>query len=232
MCFQKLFGTSTSLSIFVDQTVGFFMIQDTKVHILEVSLLLFLQKSYKAVTLSEIVKATGMSKGAFYHYFDSKQSLFEEVVKFYFEDELNNDFSNYNQTSLKDFYDDYLTHVVKELNFFEKINSAKVEDAQLNQYFLLFDAIFQFPSFRKQINEHNEKELSVWERVIAHAKKTGEIKSAVTDENIARMYMYMGDGNLIHSIFKHRKKAEVKKTIKELKALWDELYELLKNKKE
>lgn len=206
--------------------------QDTKEYILEVSLLLFLQKSYKAVTLSEIVKATGMSKGAFYHYFDSKQELFEEVVKFYFGNELNGDFSNYNQTSFKAFYNDFLTHVGKELNFFEKINLSKVEDTQLNQYFLLFDAITQFPSFRKQMNEHNKKELSVWESVIAHAKEMGEIKSNVSDANIARMFMFMGDGNAIHSIFVNRKTSEGEKFIGDLKALWDELYELLKNKKE
>lgn len=206
--------------------------QDTKEHILEVSLLLFLQKSYKAVTLNEIVKTTGLSKGAFYHYFDSKRELFEEVVKFYFGNELNGDFSNYNQTALKAFYNDFLAHVGKELNFFEKINLSKIEDAQLNQYFLLFDAITQFPSFRKQINEHNKQELQVWENVIAHAKEAGEIKSEVSDANIARMFMYMGDGNAIHSIFLNRKTSEIKKFISDLKALWDELYELLKNKKE
>lgn len=207
------------------------MSRDTKEHILEVSLLLFLQKSYKAVTLSEIVKATGMSKGAFYHYFDSKQSLFEEVVDFYFGDVLNIQFSTYNQDSLKGFYEDFLQHNFYKIGVFEKVNQAKEETRNLNQYFLLFDAITQFPKFRKKFNEHNKQELQVWESVIANAKKTGEIKSNVSNVNIARMFMFMGDGNAIHSIFINRKTSEGEKFIGDLKALWDELYELLKSKK-
>jgi len=216
---------------FAYQTVGI-MAQDTREHILEISLLLFLQKSYKAVTLSEIVKTTGMSKGAFYHYFDSKQELFEEVVKFYFGDVLDIQFTSYNQDSLKGFYEDFLLHNRKQLNIFEKVNPSKSDDAHINHYFLLFDAITQFPYFRRMFNEHNKQELSVWKSVIAHAKETGEIKSEVSDENIARMFMYMGDGNAIHSIFLNRKTSEIKKFIGGLKTIWDELYELLKNEKE
>lgn len=208
------------------------MSQDTREHILEVSLLLFLQKSYKAVTLSEIVKTTGMSKGAFYHYFDSKQELFEEVVNFYFGDVLDIQFSSYRQDSLKGFYEDFLLHSRKQLDIFEKVKPSKSKDTYINHYFLLFDAITQFPSFRREFNKHNKQELLVWKGVIAHAKETGEIKSEVSDENVARMFMYMGDGNAIHSIFLNRKTSEIKKFIGDLKVIWDELYELLKNKKE
>lgn len=194
--------------------------------------MLFLQKSYKAVTLSDIVKNTGMSKGAFYHYFDSKQGLFEEVVKFYFGDVLDIQFDSYNQDSLKGFYEDFLKHNFYKLNFFENVNPSNEETPNLNQYFLLFDAITQFPEFRKKFNEHNKQELKVWKNVIANAKKTGEIKSDVSDENIARMFMFMGDGNAIHSIFLNRKTSEGKKFIGDLRTIWNELYELLKNKKE
>src|SRR5699024_4868581 len=145
-----------SFYIFAYQTVGI-MAQDTREHILEVSLLLFLQKSYKAVTLSEIVKRTGMSKGAFYHYFDSKQELFEEVVKFYFGDVLNIQFSSYNQNSLKEFYEDFLKHNFYKIGDFEKVNRTNEDIRNLNQYFLLFDAITQFPEFRKKFNEHNKQ---------------------------------------------------------------------------
>src|SRR5690554_5581640 len=183
--------------------------KDTKEHILEISLLLFLQNSYKAVTLSDIVRKTGLSKGAFYHYFDSKQELFEEVVKFYFGDVLNIQFSSYNQGSLKGFYEDFLQHNFYKIGVFEKVNQSNEDIRNLNQYFLLFDAITQFPEFRKKFNEHTKQELQIWGNVIANAKKTGEIKSNVSDENIARMFMYMGDGNAIHSILLDRKSSEI-----------------------
>ena len=55
----------------------------TKEHIITVACELFLQKSFKEVTMKEIVKQTGLSKGAFYHYFESKEQLFQEVLDFF-----------------------------------------------------------------------------------------------------------------------------------------------------
>ena len=52
----------------------------TKEHILNVCTGLFLQKGFKDLTMKEIVEKTGMSKGAIYHYFDSKENLFLEVI--------------------------------------------------------------------------------------------------------------------------------------------------------
>ena len=56
------------------------MVNTTKEHILNVCTHLFLQKGFKEVTMKEIVEKTGMSKGAIYHYFNSKEQLFLEVI--------------------------------------------------------------------------------------------------------------------------------------------------------
>jgi AcrR family transcriptional regulator len=42
-----------------------------------------MQKSYKAVTLKDLIAATGLSNGAFYHYFENKEQLFKEVADHY-----------------------------------------------------------------------------------------------------------------------------------------------------
>ncbi|MEM7799036.1 MAG: TetR/AcrR family transcriptional regulator [Chloroflexota bacterium] len=41
---------------------------------------LFYTKGYESTSVNDIIKAVGVSKGAFYHYFDSKQSVLEAVV--------------------------------------------------------------------------------------------------------------------------------------------------------
>ena len=73
---------------------------DTREHIIKTSLKLFLQKNCKEVTMKEIVDATELSKEAFYHYFESKEKVFEEVTRFY-----NNflifDYSGFSKISLK-----------------------------------------------------------------------------------------------------------------------------------
>jgi AcrR family transcriptional regulator len=48
---------------------------DTRTNILKTALLLFLEKGYKDVSYQDLVKKTGLSKGAMYHYFGSKEEL-------------------------------------------------------------------------------------------------------------------------------------------------------------
>jgi AcrR family transcriptional regulator len=56
--------------------------QDTRYNILKGALQLFLQKGYKDVSYQDLVKKTGLSKGAIYHYFGSKEDLLVAVLEF------------------------------------------------------------------------------------------------------------------------------------------------------
>ena len=47
--------------------------------ILEVSLALFNEKGYEKTTIQDIVNALGMSKGAIYHHFKSKDEIIEAL---------------------------------------------------------------------------------------------------------------------------------------------------------
>lgn len=54
----------------------------TRDMILEVASRLFLTKGYEKTTISDIINGLdGLTKGAMYHYFDSKEEIFDEVVK-------------------------------------------------------------------------------------------------------------------------------------------------------
>ena len=57
---------------------------DTKELITAEAFRLFLDSGYKNTSMSDLVKATGLSKGAFYHHFKSKESLYHEVIDVYF----------------------------------------------------------------------------------------------------------------------------------------------------
>ena len=56
--------------------------ENTKEKILEVATNLFLEKGYKQNRISDIIKGLdGLTKGAIYHHFESKEDIFEAVVK-------------------------------------------------------------------------------------------------------------------------------------------------------
>lgn len=58
--------------------------EDSRRQILEVAAKLFFEKGYDNTTIQDIVKGLGgMTKGAVYHHFKSKQNIFEQVMESY-----------------------------------------------------------------------------------------------------------------------------------------------------
>ena len=57
--------------------------KDTKDLILKTAYNMFLYNNYEAVTINNIIKAAGLTKGALYHYYISKEELFKAVVDKY-----------------------------------------------------------------------------------------------------------------------------------------------------
>ncbi|MCX7795222.1 MAG: TetR/AcrR family transcriptional regulator [bacterium] len=54
--------------------------------ILNSALRLFLEKGFSATSIDEITRLAGISKGSFYTYFSSKESLLSEVVRLFLEE--------------------------------------------------------------------------------------------------------------------------------------------------
>jgi len=54
---------------------------DTRTNILTAALDLFAKSGYDATSVTDICKAAEISKGAFYHHFPSKQSLFMALLQ-------------------------------------------------------------------------------------------------------------------------------------------------------
>jgi AcrR family transcriptional regulator len=53
----------------------------TRAVLIDVASDLFATNGYKATAIPAVLQAAGVSRGALYHHFDSKEALFEEVVK-------------------------------------------------------------------------------------------------------------------------------------------------------
>ncbi len=59
--------------------------QDTRTLLLETALQLIWSSNYNAVGVNEICKQAGVTKGSFYHHFESKAELFCEATNFHWE---------------------------------------------------------------------------------------------------------------------------------------------------
>ncbi len=197
----------------------------TRDHIMDVALKLFLQKNFKEVTMKEIVKKTGLSKGAFYHYFESKEKLFSEVIDIFFSSVIDIDFNDYSSKSLYEFYNNNLDKLdTLRINFNGNKDEADDSFFNMNFFFLIFDALKLFPEFRKKMEDYHKKELNTWMRVIKRAKETGEIKSSMSNRHIAMIFIHTSDGTAMNLVLE----GSMENLKKELKSLWDRFYDSLK----
>lgn len=60
-------------------------VSETREKLLETALTLIWQSNYSIVGVNEICKQAGVTKGAFYHHFESKASLFCEATAYYWQ---------------------------------------------------------------------------------------------------------------------------------------------------
>ena len=174
--------------------------KDTREFILKTALSLFLQKSYRDVTMREIVEKTKLSKGAFYHHFASKEALFKEIANnFFLMGKI--DYSSFSPDSLELFYHQYVDYVGKSIDEINTLVGTSVKgDPSLNFFLIMFEAINRFPLFLKMERDLHLLDLETWKKVIRHARKKGEISSSASDSQIAGLFLYCTDGVFIRMI--------------------------------
>jgi Transcriptional regulator len=197
--------------------------RDTKEHILKVSFSLFLQKSFKEVTMKEIVEKTGMSKGAFYHYFDSKEQIFLEIIQNTFSSMINVDYSKFSKKTLYDFYHDYIVYLNNAYESFQS-TGEEYRSFDFNYYSIIFDAIRLFPDFKEKMLEISSTELEAWKSITRIAREKGEIRSSMSDEQIASIFIHTSSGIGMNNMMVGR----IEGTADTLMALWNSFYAQIK----
>ena len=83
------------------------------------------------------------------------------------------------------------------------------------------------PGFKKQRAQQQKDEMKAWIKMIRIAKKNKEIHSALSDEQIAKLFLYSGKGAGINCIMNDH----FESSRKEIRKVWDGLYHELKASK-
>jgi len=196
---------------------------ETREHILQVARRLFLQSNYDGVSIHDITLAAGMTKGALYHHFTSKEQLFEEVAH-NLVGTSHTDFSALPSDSLRSFY---TTLVENRRSRDDGAQEAKLTNGlefELNVYNLLWDAVRLLPGFRASMESLNTREHAAWTEAIQAAIDRGEIRRGLDAEKIARLFTSVPDGVGITFLLKGGSSSA---KYREIQDLWDALYQSL-----
>ena len=140
---------------------------DLKDEIVNKSFFQFLNRGYKACSLKDLEKATGLTKGAFYYYFRNKEFL--------------------KVGSLKAYIDIVVARKERRAEQLQQMFDFFIIDIAFFQ--LVLEVAPLFPEYRKWIDELSKDRLSRWEYMILKAKQQGEIKGSLDTSVLARNLM-------------------------------------------
>jgi TetR/AcrR family transcriptional repressor of nem operon len=155
---------------------------ETKDHILQTAFTLFLQKGYKSVTMHDLENETGFTKGAFYHYFKSKEEIFIEVIDKYHLSQRNFTLSEFElRCTLSEFIDYQIKGIISKVSNIRKLTD--IEDPDPFFISLIMEARKYYPGFTEKAKESSKAMVMMWENKIKKAQDNHEIRSDI-DANI------------------------------------------------
>ncbi|MFT4313359.1 MAG: TetR/AcrR family transcriptional regulator [Candidatus Woesearchaeota archaeon] len=139
----------------------------TKEKILKASYVLFSQKGFASTSITDIVKKSGLTKGALYHYFPSKDELFIQVLLFIHE-----------HYALNDIF--ALSHVTKSqykkclLNVGYKIIDLYQKDKYFSNFLWEMHAqIKKNPKIRKRVQQESQLQKEIFHEYIQKGIELG-----------------------------------------------------------
>lgn len=192
---------------------------NTKDFIIDEAYKLFLNHSYEAVSISDISKAIGLTKGALYHHFKNKEELFKSVVdKYLYIPEIEADIDN---VSLFEYIQLSMVQAEKILR---TIFGCSLVFTPIDYLSTFADAFRHYPSFAESKGAFINNEIEKNRIVLENAIKSGEIRDDINPLLIANNFfsIHMGlAGNLVRN-------SSIDDTISLLKEQTLEFYKLLK----
>ena len=144
--------------------------------ILEPAFKLFLMYNYESVSTAKLEEATGLTRGAIFYKYKTKESIFKAVIDRY----------------VLDFHSKPINTKVNARMF--KMHSMGILNIHRGYFNLLYQAVQYYPNFDIKVTEMFESGLKQWEVVVKHAVESGEIKSSCNAYEVAQTFRYLYSG--------------------------------------
>lgn len=159
----------------------------TKENILTQSFQLFLNEGYKEVSIQSIVSHCGISKGAFYHHFVSKEDLYTQVLNRFFFNYFNeSDFNYGDQLNFKEKLSLFVDHLLTPYEELLELTNRK----DLLAYFrFLFQSATVHPQIQYKVNKHFYKKGYYLELLIKEELKKQNMITIIDAKKLARLLL-------------------------------------------
>lgn len=192
---------------------------DTREYIVDQAYRLFLNRSYEAVSISEISKAIGFTKGALYHHFKNKEELFKAVIDKYLPFE--QFFVPINDVTLQQYIE---VSIKSAEDIVQSIFGGQPGFIPLSFLALFIDGFRHYPEFAKEKDRIMQGELEKIKGVLTKAIENGEIRKDINADVMAMNFFSLSAGIAINLLQNN----SPKQAIEMLRNQFYELYKLMK----
>jgi len=207
-----------NIHLHTNRSVCFYM-TDTREYIIDQSFELFLNRSYEAVSINDISKAIGLTKGALYHHFVNKEELFMAVIDKYLSFPVME--CDIERIDLSKFNELLINNVRKTM---DKLFCNISKFVPINYLTFIADGFRHYPGFAEGKEKYFNDELDKTRRVLENAIRRGEIRNDINAKAVAMTYYSSAMGLAGNLLQKH----SVEESLNLLKDQLEELLKLLK----
>ena len=166
--------------------------------LLEAAVQVVRQKGYAATTVDDLCKAAGVTKGAFFHHFDSKEDLGVAAAQHW------NDFASaFFKSAPYHAHSDPLDRVLGYVDFRRQIIQGKIEEFTCLVGTMVQEAYETSPRIRQACDQSISNHAAVLAQDIAAAKKLHVPDATWSPEEVALFTQVVVQGSFIIAKAKH-----------------------------
>lgn len=164
-----------------------------KRELFRVAFKMFILKSFDGVSIPDIEKATGFTRGTIFHYADTKLDLFRQVVEYYVleRQDIERKIQVADDCTLWQFIDTYVKGVEQTMETLHEIIGMDVPMRDCSRAYLNMTSQVSvlLPEVHKAFLNAMAKEERLWMEVIARGLENGELRSDVQPAILAKIMM-------------------------------------------
>ena len=164
-----------------------------KRELFRVAFKMFILKSFDGVSIPDIEKATGFTRGTIFHYADTKLDLFRQVVEYYVleRQDIERKIQVADDCTLRQFIDTYVKGVEQTMETLHEIIGMDVPMRDCSRAYLNMASQVSvlLPEVHKAFLNAMAKEERLWIEVIGRGVESGELCSDVQPAILAKIMM-------------------------------------------
>jgi Transcriptional regulator len=164
-----------------------------KRELFRVAFKMFILKSFDGVSIPDIEKATGFTRGTIFHYADTKLDLFRQVVEYYVleRQDIERKIQVADDCTLRQFIDTYAKGVERTMEALHEIIGMDVPMRDCSRAYLNMASQVSvlLPEVHKAFLNAMAKEERLWIEVIGRGVESGELCSDVQPAILAKIMM-------------------------------------------